>query len=119
LGTAPVNLLPLAGGGLTVALGALGPFRPDAASDLVGIAPESERGCSEVRATYGGIFLGLGGACLLVQAPDAYLVAASAWTSAGLARTASVLYGRSIFRENLAGILAETGIGLLFAAGVA
>jgi len=32
---------------------------------------------------------------------------------------ASVLYGRSIFRENLAGILAETGIGLLFAAGVA
>ena len=51
---------------ITVALGLLGALAPAAAARLVGVQPVGGVGLSEIRATYGGLFLGLGGACLVL-----------------------------------------------------
>ena len=112
-----VEILPLVGAGLTVALGLLGLVRPGVAADIVGIVPEEELGRSEVRATYGGIFLGLGVGCFWLRSPEAYFVVALAWLGATVARVASIVIERSISRENIGGVVVEAGIGGLLLIG--
>ncbi len=101
------EILALIGGGILVALGLLGLFRPQTAAKLVGITPIGALGISEVRATYGGLFVGMGLVCLLTQAPAAFLAAACASLGAALARTLSVLVDKSTSPKNLAGIIFE------------
>lgn len=63
----------------TVAMGLLGLFKPTAAAKLVAIVPVGKLGISELRATYGGLFVGLGACMLWLNQPPAYLVGACAW----------------------------------------
>ncbi len=110
--------LALVGAGITVALGMLGLLRPDVAADIVGISTEGALGRSEVRATYGGLFVGLGAACLWLRSPEAYLVAALAWLGAAFARVVAVGVEREASKENVAGVVVEAGIGGLLLVGV-
>jgi len=111
------QILALVGAGLTVALGMLGLVRPEVAADLVGVVPEGSLGRSEIRATYGGLFLGLGGACLWLRSPEAYLVVALAWLSAAAARLVAIAIERNVSKENAVGVVVEAGIGGLLMAG--
>jgi hypothetical protein len=104
---------------LTVALGLLGLLAPLHAGRMVGLKPEGPRGLSELRATYGGLFAGLGLACLVLQAPAAYAVAASAWLSAALARLLSMAVDRNPSWLNAGGVALELVIGALMWAGAA
>jgi hypothetical protein len=61
-----------------VILGLLEMLAPLHAGRMVGLQPQDVRGVSELRATYGGLFAGMGMACLVVQASAAYAVAACA-----------------------------------------
>lgn len=101
-----------------LALGLLGLLWPHRALALVGLAlaPHAPPGISEVRATYGGLFIGMEAAVLVGSEPLLYLVPAAAWGGAGLARMASVLVDRCATRENLAGIGLEGAIGMAHAA---
>lgn len=105
------NALPVAASAVTLALGLLGLLAPARAAALVGIRADDALGRSEVRATYGGVFLGLGIACLALQRPDAYAVAGAAWLFAALARVASLAVERDASGKNLAGVLLEGAIG--------
>jgi hypothetical protein len=104
---------------LTVALGLLGLLAPLQAGHMVGLKPEGPRGLSELRATYGGLFTGLGLACLVLQAPVAYAVAACAWLGAALARLASMALDRNPSWLNAGGVALELLIGLLLWTGAA
>lgn len=107
------DVLALLGALLTVALGLLGLLAPLHAGRMVGLKPEGPRGLSELRATYGGLFAGLGLACLVLQAPAAYAVAACAWLGAALARLASMAVDRNPSWLNAGGLALELLIGVL------
>lgn len=110
--------LPLLGAFFTLALGTLGLVAPRKIAGLVGIAPEGTLGLSEVRATYGGIFIGLGIACLLFQQSEVYVAVGLAWLIAAAARAASIFLDRAFSAKNAGGLIVEAGIGLLLVASV-
>ena len=102
---------------LTVALGLLGLLAPLHAGRMVGLKPEGHRGVSELRSTFGGLFTGMGLACLVLQAPAAYAVAACAWLSAALARLVSMAVDRNPSWLNAGGVGLELLIGMLLWTG--
>ena len=112
------DLLAPAGALASALLGALGLCAPLRAARMVGLSPLGARGVSELRATYGGLFLGLGLAALLWQQPAAYGVAGAAWLGAALARLASIVLDRSVSALNIGGVALEAVIGALLLAGV-
>jgi hypothetical protein len=64
------------------------------------------------------LFVGLGGACLWLRAPEAYLVAALAWLGAVVARVAVMGVEHDTSKENAAGIVVGGVVGALFLVGV-
>ena len=108
-----MHYFPLLGCLITIALGSLGSFAPL----LVSIEPRGKVGLSEVRATYGGLFLGMGLVALAVQSKSAFAVGAACWLGAALLRTASVLLDGSRSLKNLRAIGLEAGIGTLYGVG--
>jgi Domain of unknown function (DUF4345) len=106
-----------AGAVLTVILGLLGILTPLQAGRMVGLKPLDGRGISELRATYGGLFAGMGLACLVLQTPAAYAVAACAWLGAALMRAVSMAVDRNPSWLNAGGVALELLIGTLLWAG--
>jgi hypothetical protein len=98
---------------ITLGLGVLGLFAPTRASSFANVQPVGLIGKSEIRATYGGLFVALGVTCLLTQAPGVFLAAGLAWVGAAIGRLFSVVVDSSRSARNLGGIVFELGIGLL------
>jgi hypothetical protein len=73
---------------------------------------------SELRATYGGLFLGMGLTGLLLQNSAAFTVAAACWCGAAILRAVSVFLDQNFSTKNLRAIGVEGLIGALFGAGV-
>lgn len=74
---------------LTLALGGLGLLRPDLAARLVAVTPNDALGRTEIRATYGGLFAGLGIFALASQDEVAFIMLGAGWVAAAVARTVS------------------------------
>ncbi len=110
------NMGALAGLGL----GVMGLVRPAAALKLVGLAldPRRPEGISEVRATYGGLFIGLELAALLTGEPMVFLAGAAAWGGAAAGRLISMLVDRAALRPNIGGTALELIIAGLHAAAL-
>ncbi len=113
-----MELIPLFGAVCTLALGTLGLVAPQKVANLVGVVPEGKLGLSEIRATYGGIFIGLGAACLWFQQPKVYVAVGLAWLLAAVSRTVSIFLDQSFSSKNVGGVIVEAGIGLLLVAGM-
>lgn len=110
--------LPYVAAAITLGLGAIAVCLPTFTADKVGIGVPDSFGRSEVRATYGGLFVGLGAACFWLQSKEAFLVAGIAWVAAAIARLLSMLVERDVSGRNWLGILVEGGIGGLFLASL-
>lgn len=106
------GFLPVAASLVTLALGLIGLVVPGRVAALVGIRAEDALARSEIRATYGGVFIGLGAACLVMRTPEAFAVAGAAWLFAALARVASLGAERDASGRNLAGVVVEGGLGI-------
>ena len=102
---------------ITIGLGLLGAVAPARAALLVSIEPKGRTGVSEVRATYGGLFLGMGLACLALQSKSAFAVASACWLGAALLRVLSLGLDRNPTVKNFRAIGIEAGIGALFGLG--
>jgi hypothetical protein len=102
---------------ITLALGLLGALAPTKAALFVSIEPKGRTGVSEMRATFGGLYLGLAFAALALQTKSAFIVAAACWLGAALLRAASVVLDDSRSVRNLRAIGVEAGIGALFVLG--
>lgn len=97
----------------TAALGALGLLAPNRAAAFTSIAPIGLNGFSEIRATYGGLFVALGLWCLLGQSETVFCTAAIAWLGAAAGRLASIGLDRNLEARNLGGVCLEATVGLL------
>ena len=94
---------------ITLFLGLLGLFSPHSTSEMVGILIPNDdgRAISEVRATYGGLFIGLSCYALLRNERLIYRTVGWGWLGAGLARIISmlVLDGVKSWKELIIGLL--------------
>lgn len=110
-------MLALVGSVLCMVMGLLGAVSPARVARLVSIRPVGGLGISEIRATYGGLFLAMGLACLILQSNHAFLVAGASWLGAGLLRFPALFLDKGSFPKGLAGALLELTIGLLLLSG--
>jgi hypothetical protein len=104
--------LHLLGAGITLALGALGAFAPDAAARLTSIAPVGLPGRSELRATYGGFFLALGAFALFTRDEVAFDMLGAAWFGAAALRLAATAADGPSAKAFAAAVF-EAGIAIL------
>lgn len=107
----PVSVNTL-GAMVTLGLGVFGLFSPHGVAQFVGIQPDGERGVSEIRATYGGLFLALGLFAIVVQNSEVFRAVGIAWIGAASARSYSYVRDNSRSGANLGAIAMEAAIGL-------
>lgn len=102
---------------LHLLIGLVGFFIPARVAAELALQPLGKLGLSEVRATFGGIFFGLGLALLFLNTAEAYTVVSAGWFGAAVARLLSILIDREPSPKNFGGLLLEAGIGaMLFSA---
>ena len=112
-----IDILPLIGAAITIGLGLLGFMLPNvvaSSASMVGIEAKSGLARSEVRATYGGLFIGLGVSCLWFQSHEMFLAVGIAWCLAAVARFMAIFIEHEASPKNIGGIVLEAGIGALF-----
>jgi Domain of unknown function (DUF4345) len=98
---------------LITVLGIVGFLKPLMVAKLVGLTPSEPHGVSEIRATLGGFFIGLGGFAMYSQNTVIYGAIGMGWLGAAIARVFSLVIDRKINKENIGGVFLEGGIGLL------
>ncbi len=108
-----MNALGYIGSMLSVLAGVMGLLWPRPVSARIGLALPSPLGLSEFRATYGGLFIGAGGAVLVSGSTTAATVLGAAWGGAFVARALSVAIDRSRSKENAAGLVIEATMAAL------
>jgi len=91
-------------------LGAMGVFFPAAVEKFVSIKAVGELGVAEIRATYGGFFLGLAAFALYSQDKVAFVALGLGWLGAAIVRLVTFIGGTST-KENAGGIVFELIIG--------
>lgn len=96
-----------------VLLGIFGFVFPQLAAAFVGLKPISAEGISEMRATLGSFFLGLGIACLWLQSPIAFTTVGIASIIAAIARLLSIFIDRSFSIKNAGGVFTEAALGAM------
>lgn len=82
-------------------------------SRTIGLQIPGRLGQSEVRATYGGLFIGAGVAVVPVASSDVAFVLGAAWAGAFIARAISFVVDESHTKENIAGLLIEAVMATL------
>ena len=102
-----MNAMGYVGAIISVVAGCLGLIWPHHVSRTIGLQIPGRLGKSEVRATYGGLFIGAGVAVLLIASSDAAMVLGAAWAGAFVARAISFVIDTSRTKENVAGLLIE------------
>ncbi|CAB4557164.1 MAG: DUF4345 domain-containing protein [Actinobacteria bacterium] len=102
-----MNVMGYVGAIISIIAGCLGLIWPQQVSRTIGLQIPGRLGTSEVRATYGGLFIGAGLAVVLIASNDAALVLGAAWAGAFIARAISFVIDKSRMKENVAGLLIE------------
>ena len=115
--TDSASWLPTIGAAINVALGLNGLLRPAATAEFTSIAPVGRIGVSEIRATYGGLFLALGAFALASGSPVAFRALGCGWLGAALGRVVSIVVDRSREPRNLGAVAFEAVIAALLLAG--
>lgn len=91
---------------VTALFGLIALFRPQMLADAAGLNAESVRGAAEIRASWGGLFLGLGLAALYLRTPDAYFVLGLSYGLTAVVRIVNLLLDRRVFHPVVLNILA-------------
>ncbi|HWP67037.1 MAG TPA: hypothetical protein VNO26_14155 [Candidatus Limnocylindria bacterium] len=82
-----------------------------------GLTATGALGRSELRAVFGGVFVGLAAACLAVAAPGAHWAAAAAFAGGAAAKLLSAALERDVFPAALPGLAVDLAAAALFAWG--
>ncbi len=111
-----VGWLPVVGAAINVALGLNGLLRPAATAGFTSVAPVGRIGVSEIRATYGGLFLAFGLFALGSGSPVAFRALGCGWLGAAVGRVASIVVDRSREPRNFGAVAFEAVIAALLLA---
>lgn len=93
-------------------LGLLAIISPNKIETFVSIRGIGKEGNSEIRATYGGFFMGISLYAIITQMPVAFAIIGFGWLSASIVRLATLFFG-FYSPKNVGGVIVEGVIGLL------
>jgi hypothetical protein len=96
----------------TVATGALALVKPKAVYGFTGLKAEGVRGISEIRAIFGGLFIGLGIAPFIFG-DTGYLVLGLGYLAIAVTRLISIVIDRSTDKSNLISLGIEIVLGII------
>lgn len=96
----------------TVATGLLAFVKPTATYGFIGLNANGVRGVSEIRAIFGGLFIGLGLAPLLLGA-TAYQMLGIGYLAIAVARTFSIVFDKSYAQSNIISLVIEIVLGAI------
>lgn len=102
-----IQIINSIGAGICLLLGIMGFLMPNFTANFVGVLPDGKRGISEIRATYGGVFAGLGGFALYLQDANVFTAIGIAWLCAAIVRIISIIVDKSFDRLNFGGVFFE------------
>ncbi len=95
-------------------LGAVALVWPERFAAAVGLSARDPLGRSELRAVFGGVFIGIAAACLLTASSGAYVAAGGAFLGGALAKVGSAAFERGVFPAVLPGLAVDIVLGLVF-----
>jgi hypothetical protein len=96
----------------TAATGGLALIKPDAVYGFTGLNVDGVRGVSEIRAIFGGLFIGLGIAPFFLGA-TAYRVLGIGYLAIAIARVFSIFLDQSFAQSNLISLGIEILLGVI------
>ncbi len=96
----------------TAATGLLALVKPSAAYGFTGLNAAGERGVSEIRAIFGGLFIGLGVAPFFLGAAG-YAMLGIGYLAIAAARTFSIIFDRSYAQSNWISLAIEIVLGVI------
>jgi hypothetical protein len=99
------------------ALGVAALVAPATFGVRTGLAATGSLGRSELRAVFGGVFIGLAAACLVLAVPAAYWAAAAAFFGGAAAKVLSAAVERGVFPAALPGLVVDLVAASLFVWG--
>lgn len=85
------EILNVVGAVVTVVMGCLGLFAPEQARAFTQLESPTPSAFGEFRATFGGLFVGLGVTTLVLDSDDAYLVLGIGWLATAAGRVLSIV----------------------------
>ncbi len=98
----------------TIATGLIPLLRPRSITGFTGLQPTEPRGISEIRAILGGLFIALGVAPLLLNAPAAYQMLGIAYLGIAIVRAVSMfILDNSVVQSNSVSLLIEIAFGVI------
>ena len=98
----------------TAATGLLAFAKPDAVYGFTGLQANGARGVSEIRAVFGGLFIALGVAPL-VLGTTAYHMLGYGYLAIAVTRTISIVLDKSYARSNIISLVIEIVFGAILA----
>jgi hypothetical protein len=97
---------------ITLALGLMAIFFPEKIQTFVSIRAFGKEGVSEVRATYGGFFVGIAIYAFFIQSKEVFLTIGLGWLLASLVRSVTLVFG-AFTLKNVGAVVFEAVIGTL------
>jgi hypothetical protein len=97
----------------TVLTGLVSMFWPRAVFGFTGLTAESGRGITEIRAVLGAFFVGLGGAALYFNAPEAYRTLGVTYLVVAVTRAISMFVDDSVVQSNIISVITEVILGIM------
>lgn len=96
----------------TALTGLLALVKPDAVYGFTGLIANGARGISEIRAIFGGLFIGLGIAPLILGG-NAYLMLGIGYLAIAAARLFSMIFDKSYDNSNIISLAIEIVFGVI------
>ncbi len=98
----------------TIAIGIFSLVAPRKIEGFTGLKALGGRGTAEIRAIFGGVFIGMGIAALLLEKSIAYPMFGIIYLTMGLVRVVTIFLDKSRESSNLISIASELLFGVLF-----
>jgi hypothetical protein len=95
----------------TAVTGLLALIKPQSAQGFTGLTIAGPRGITEVRAVFGGAFIALGVAPLILISPAAYQLVGIMYLAIALVRATSMVLDKSVVKSNVISLAAEIVLG--------
>ena len=112
-----MEILNIAGAIITMLMGCLGLFFPQRAAAFTGLTAVTAPGRSELRSTFGGLFVMAGSIPLLTTLPATFLVVGLSWAGAATGRIVSIFADNANVPKNWIAVLFEAAIAALLLVG--
>jgi hypothetical protein len=96
----------------TILTGLVSLFWPRSLDGFTGLAPTGGRGVTEIRAVFGGAFIGLGAVCLALG-DTAYRTLGVMYLAIAAVRAVSMITDKSVVRSNIISLLVEIAFGVV------